>query len=381
VPLGQFGAAGRALFGSLAKVHNGLVAGPWGLGYENENFRRDRIECERALQYAVKSLRAAMPHFLWRLKHYLGYIVGAIGFVLSLLAGFKLIDYYFADQNLKGLIASWYVLGLLTLIILFACGRTYQTIRKERYANITPYFHQAFHALRNIESFLELRKPVANASDNEHEQYISHLRTMFRDVLDQINLAFVSLTSTYCRTSIKLTYEIGGQLYFYTLARDSGSEQKLRELDRRRVRENHDPLDSNRQFARLFSPDEECWHFVSNDLRKERDFSTTSMTAYDPNYRQRVDRAGIVERLFGERSPLPYKSTIACAIRQGTFDRADDVPQVVLGFLTVDSESRGVFTERWDVQIVFAFADALFHPLKRFVMAQTAAEAAGVSFV
>lgn len=321
-----------------------------------------------------------MSDLLWRLRHYLGWIVGAIGFLLSLLAGFKLIDYYVADQNAKGMIASWYVFGLVTIIIVVACWREYQTIRKERYANIVPYLHQALHELRNIESYLELRKPGEGASANEHEQYVSHLRTMFRDVLDRLTLIFVSLTSTYCRASIKLTYERDGQLYFYTLARDVGSEQKLRDRDRRRVRDNHDPLNRNRQFTRLFSPDEDCWHFISNDLTAEADFSTTSMTAYNPEYHQRVEPSRLIDRLRGHKWPLPYKSTIACAIRQGSFDQADNVEQVVLGFLTIDSESRGVFVERWDVQISFAIADALFHPLRLFVIAQNAAEAAGVDF-
>jgi hypothetical protein len=56
------------------------------------------------------------------------------------------------------------------------------------------------------------------------------------------------------------------------------------------------------------------------------------------------------------------------------------VEQLVLGFLTIDSESRGVFVDRWDVQIAFAMADALFHPLRRFVIAQNNAAQAGVDF-
>jgi hypothetical protein len=51
---------------------------------------------------------------------------------------------------------------------------------------------------------------------------------------------------------------------------------------------------------------------------------------------------------------------------------------VVLGFLTVDSESRNVFVERWDVQIAFAAADALYHPLRQLIAAQNRAAEAGV---
>lgn len=321
-----------------------------------------------------------MSDIFWRFKHWIGWFVGVLGFVLSLLAGFKLIDYFFADQNLKGLISSFYVFALVSILLGAACWREFSTLRKERYANISPYVHQAFHELRNLESYLEHRTPTIGATANEHEQYVSHARTMFRDVLDRLALVFVSLTSTYCRASIKLTYERDGQLYFYTLARDKGSEQKLRELDRKRVRNNHDPLNGNRQFARLFSPDEECWHFICNNLTRETDFTTTSMTAYNPDFARRIDARDLFDRIRNSRWPLPYKSTIACAIRQGRFDQAEDLDQIVVGFLTIDSESRGVFEDRWDVQIMFAFADALYHPLRRFVQAQNNAAAAGVDF-
>jgi hypothetical protein len=259
----------------------------------------------------------------WKIKKYLGWIIGAIGFVLSLLAGFKLIDFYFADQNTKGLIASWYAFSLVSLLLAAACWREFQTIRKERYANVAPYLHQMFHDLRNVETYMQTRAPSQDATANEHEQYINYVRLMFRDVLDKLTTLFVSLTSTYCRTSIKLTYEREGQLYFYTLTRDRGSEQRHRELDRKRVRNNHDPLNKNRQFTRLFSADEECWHFISNDLTRQNDFSTTSMTAYKEGYAERLEPADMFARIRNHRWPLPYKSTIACAIRQGRFDGMD----------------------------------------------------------
>lgn len=317
---------------------------------------------------------------VWRFKHYIGWLVGVIGFVLSLLVGFELINQYVVDQNVKGIIASIYAFSITGILLVAAAWREYQTIRKERYANITPYLHQAFHELRNIESYLELRSPAENASANEHEQHVSHIRAMLRDVLDRMVLVFVSLTSTYCRASIKLTYERNGHLYFYTLVRDKGSEQKLRELDRKRVRDNHDQMNGNRQFARLFSDEEECWHFISNDLTTEAGFTTTSMTAYNPSFAHSINPKGLWDRIRNNSWSLPYKSTIACAVRQGRFDQADNIDQVVLGFLTIDSESRGVFDERWDTQIMFALADALYHPLRRFVIAQNRAAAAGVDF-
>ena len=52
---------------------------------------------------------------------------------------------------------------------------------------------------------------------------------------------------------------------------------------------------------------------------------------------------------------------------------AEHIPAEVLGFLTVDSESRNVFEERWDVQIMFAVADALYGPIRGYIDAQNRA--------
>lgn len=71
-----------------------------------------------------------------------------------------------------------------------------------------------------------------------------------------------------------------------------------------------------------------------------------------------------------ENWPLPYRSTIACTICQSPGPFVSTPKTVVLGFVTVDSESRGVFSERWDVPLVAALANALYHPLKKLIELQ-----------
>jgi hypothetical protein len=105
-----------------------------------------------------------MGEIWWRFKHYVAWAMGVIGFVLSLLAGFKLIDYYFLDQTFKGLLASWYLFALVGILLMGAAVRTWQTIRKERYANITQFLHQIQHEIRNIETYMDARKPPDGAS-------------------------------------------------------------------------------------------------------------------------------------------------------------------------------------------------------------------------
>src|SRR5262249_8184976 len=150
-------------------------------------------------------------------------------------------------------------------------------------------------------------------------------------ILDQLSHIMMAVTGTRCRTAIKVMYE-KDQMYVATLARDQISKDKYWRLDNKRVDADHDPLNENFHFARLFSDDEEVWHFYSGNLCKEQTFKSTSITAYAPEH---------ATRIFGSRKRwvLPYKSTITCVIRQGGFDLCPDIGSEVLGFLTVDSDS------------------------------------------
>lgn len=198
-------------------------------------------------------------------------------------------------------------------------------------------------------------------NQKEYENFSNQCKIIIGRILDHFNGIFTSITETRCRSCIKLLYTTD-QMYVYTLARDQGSHQSCSQLDTKRVRGNHDPLKDNPQFARLFSDAEDVWHFISNDLTKDHAFHSTSMSAYKP------ERAHRFPAMLGAW-PLPYRSAITAAIRQGPFDLCHERSEV-LGFLSVDSESRGVFEERWDVEILFAVADALYHPLRSYLDAQ-----------
>jgi hypothetical protein len=56
-------------------------------------------------------------------------------------------------------------------------------------------------------------------------------------------------------------------------------------------------------------------------------------------------------------------------------DLGPDIHPEVLGFLTIDSESRNVFEERWDSQIMFAVADALYPAIRAYLAAQNTPKA------
>ena len=70
--------------------------------------------------------------------------------------------------------------------------------------------------------------------------------------------------------------------------------------------------------------------------------------------------------------PLPYRSTLTCAIRHHAILGLLEQPEAV-GFLCVDSESRNVFEKRWDVELCFSIADALFHPIDQLIKTMASA--------
>jgi hypothetical protein len=308
-----------------------------------------------------------METLWWRLKAYGGWVGVGIAGLLAYLHGFGLISHFIESQDHLHVAANIYLATLFFGVILLAAYRQWVSIRKERYANITPVLHQIFHQIRDLNAYIKTKEPVGGNAD-QYQQFSDNCKIMFGGVLDGVSTVFRSITSTHCRASIKLTYTKNNKLYVYTLTRDQGSRQRCLRLDNERVKKDHDPLDKNIQFARLFSDSEDIWHYVCNDLTKDNDFRATSLTAYSPDHATKAPRRW---RIFSRDGwPLPYKSTITCVIRQPPFDMNQSLPSEVLGFLAVDSESRQVFEERWDVQLMLAVADALYIPTSAFLDAQ-----------
>jgi hypothetical protein len=108
------------------------------------------------------------------------------------------------------------------------------------------------------------------------------------------------------------------------------------------------------------------WHFLCGDLERNGEFKTTSFTAYSRDYMLKAKKRGFWE---DKKWPLPYRSLLCSAIGQAPTQLVK-IPggnPSVAGFLSVDSESRHAFTGQWDVQIIYGLADALFHPLARYI--------------
>jgi hypothetical protein len=311
-----------------------------------------------------------MEATLWRVKWFGAWIGAGIGGVLAYFAGFELIEKFVQSQDRIHLAANLYIVGLSAGVLVFAGWRQWVSIRKEKYANISAVLHQIMHQIRDLNSYIYVMEPRGGTKE-AYDLYVDNCRTMFGLIMDQLNSIFMSITSTHCRTSVKLIYERGDKLYFYTLARDLGSRQSCLALDNRRVSENHDAIDQNPHLAMLINEANNHWHFISNYLPSLRPrFTCTSVTAYEPEY---YDAASHPWNIFKKDWPLPYKSAIKCVIRQAPCSFRPSMKPEILGFLTVDSESRGVFEEKWDAQLMYAVADALYGPVRAFLNAQNRA--------
>lgn len=305
----------------------------------------------------------------WQIRKYGAWLASCVGIAVACTVGFELVRIVVGDQDWMHVAANIYLATIFFIGLVFFAYRQWNTIRKEKYANISENIHNVLHQIRDINTILQSTQ-CNSLSIGEYKRVFDSCKVVFGRVLDQINTIFTSITSTHCRASIKLLYPLGGKIYVLTFSRDQGSKQKNLKMDKDRFDNRHDPLEENPQFFNISSDTNPHWHYICNDLPKDPNFLCTSVSAYKPDHAKRA------APLPGKRPewPLPYKSTIACVIRQAPIDVDSDIPAEVIGFLTVDSESRGVFSERWDVPLMLGFADALFTPLQAYLAVQNRAE-------
>lgn len=318
--------------------------------------------------------------FNTRIAKFVGWLFGFAGLVATYISGWGLLTYFIGEQNALSIWPTAYILLLTALIIVFTAFRQLQTMRKEKYANITGYLHSISHNVRDLNTYIEENVPDEGADKTQYLTFLNSARKDFSTILDQLSVTFTSITGTKCRSCIKLIYarqtETGvDKLYFYTFQRDTASRKSLIDLDNERVANDHDPQDGNPQFEAICNDgNPHKWHYFCNDLTKEKDFTSTSMTAYDKHYGRRFNFTWL-NWLTGKVWPLPYKSCVSCVVRQGpTTTDQKKIADPVLGFLSVDSESRSVFEERWDKELVFMVADSLYWPLKKILAIQQVAD-------
>lgn len=257
----------------------------------------------------------------------------------------------------------------LVIFFVYIVWREYNVSRKERYANICANQHRCIHLLRDLTTILT-RNLKSISSQKEKQLLIDNCITILQDVLTEFSTTFSILTGTLCRASIKSIYEKDGELYVYTLARDKKSADANFEQDQKRFKENLDPLKENIDFKLLyekFGQNQRC--FFSNNLALRRNYCTSSFKIYgyppdNISFFQRI--VTFFKKDNVDNWPLPYISTIVWPIQQRDTQTLKIEKPECIGFLAIDSDSRGVFRKKWDFHLGAEVADALFHPLLLF---------------
>lgn len=314
-----------------------------------------------------KETKTTLQEILYKLK--LKEIATLFGAVASpLIVVYSLNRFIgFDDDTLKLILTS--TISLMTiLLLLILVYREITSSRKEKYANITEKHHFCFHTIRDLETFLfEIQEKSSMQEEELSREEKKNIFTVstsgMTKILDNVAAIYSMVTGTRCRATIKTIYEkkVDGKkkLFVRTLARDSNSYEHNYKTDIKRYENDEDCIEENEDFELLYYDEistENC--FFCNDLFERRAYKTSSFKVYGEPPKD----SGWFDRMRYKGWRLPYRSAIVWPIQQKTARYFNIQEKGCIGFLAVDSESRGVF-KRWDLWVGAAIADALFHPL------------------
>ncbi len=246
----------------------------------------------------------------------------------------------------------------LLIILILLIANTILNSKKVRYAEAIHSQHQAIHLSRNTYRYLD----CCHRTDHKVQFSKAHFTSLIEGVLTAANSAFEISSGVKCRTSIKLIGALKGtdgssldHMYVSTLARDAVSK-KNREMYDKSEGTKH-ILSKNSDFSILASMKQP--YFFNGDISKLDLYENTSNG----------------ESHGGSIAKLSYNSAIVFPIRYVmTRDDIELEPgnggalgdQVLYGFFTVDSLPRNSFSERYDIQLGGAMADALFPVLDMY---------------
>lgn len=242
------------------------------------------------------------------------------------------------------------LLGVYLIVFsVFSLASSYINGEKAKYAEALPVLHDAIHRARDIYHRIDCELAdertlygTCGYSEREFQSDVQKILTVTAQV-------FSMVSSVKCRTSIKLlgqkpdaSSDSLDAYYVTTLARDQASETESRERDK---------AEGTRHLVR---DNTDFWTII----RRQRSYFLNDGLSNSDNYENSS---------FKLHPNLPkYESTIVWPIRYvydaHTAGEHEEEPlrQDVCGFLTVDSRSKGSFSERYDVQLGAIISDGLY---------------------
>lgn len=240
-----------------------------------------------------------------------------------------------------GVVLATFVCLLLSVCLFFIVVEEFRWHRKARYAEALQLIHDAYHEIRDASWAL---------INNESDVFVrGHLQTS----LKSFAAAFSLIAGAACRSCVKDLVCVDA----IATRKDEGFV--IQDLCRDEVlpgspgASGPDKLTDNSDFLSLWTDPRQRW-FTSNDLLDELNRGYRN-SHWSPEM--------VAKRKIDYLSAFvwPIRKTLPPSGPPGT---TATCTQDLLGFLCVDSRSRGIFLERYDFHLGAAYADTLYSFIK-----------------
>lgn len=247
-------------------------------------------------------------------------------------------------SSTKELVLLLFLGGYIVVIALFSALSSFVNGEKARYAPIVTHVHSAMHSLRNLRVLMQSNQ---FESDADAERL---LRIELTRVLDSLRSSFEIVTGTAIECRVELVKRPVQstdlqQLGSYALVRDSVSAARRGHMDEDTEVRPH-PVVASTPYMALLHGENGSYYFCG-DVFAQQDFGCEYFKRFPSDLRP---RSMIVWPIRYRYRPTPG---VKSELRR----------QEIVGFLHVESSSRGAFNRRYDVELGAVFADSLFDVL------------------
>jgi hypothetical protein len=253
------------------------------------------------------------------------------------------------DGQLGLIILAFYAI----IFLIIAIVQEYRFGHKARYAEAFYYFKNAYYFC------------LKGATEKPRNE--TNICLIAQQICDQISSGFGVITGTKCSVCIKIldkNFKKGRkvEIAVSTLCRDAASTHHRSTSNNSIVHW----LDKNSDYLEMFDSFNKpmAGIFFNNNLPNKLDYANTSFEIYGKPKNVEIPFFRYFVRNF--YWPLPYKSTIGAAIYPMIDKETPKDTARLLGFLCIDSASRGVFWKRYDTKILRSLAIHLYPLISRW---------------
>jgi hypothetical protein len=236
-----------------------------------------------------------------------------------------------SNKNLHEDATKWIFAAYIIILGSLLTAREFVYSRKARFAEATRNIHQAVHSLRDAS------ESIKNTNAESARQEICQ-------TLADVQQAFSLITGVSCRACIKT-------IVYDTTQQRASTETFLRArgTTSNPTKDSEAPIDNNTDFKMLF--EYKVPTFFSNNLGNENPYLNSN---WPENNSERNS--------FLKSQKYDYIATIVWPIRA----KESGNPPEIIGFLCIDSKTRGVFSRRYDIDVGAIVADTLYPILKDY---------------